>query len=515
MALVSSTIMLQLGSLPSTFVIPAIIVFLASTWLIIRSMTLSKKSFPFPPSPPSARLLGHDVALHKKPFLRVVSWIDEYGPLISLRTGTTKYVVIGRHQAAIDIMEKQGGSLVDRPRYVAAGQLLGGGLRILLTPAGERLRRMRRALHTHLQPKVAQTYELLQMLHAKDTVLGLLETPDQYQDHARTYAASIVLKVAYGKNTATHATDPDVVEVKKSLERYRVALQPGAYLVDIFPFLQYLPWYGRELRQGHIEDHSLFQRQLDAVKLQMKSPDAGPSFGKFLLDRETDFGLSEAEMAFLAGGFFTAGSDTTALSICNSILAAARHPEAQAMVHAELDEMVGSHRVPTFDDDESLPVLRAFILESMRWRPLVPMGLPHRATEDIIWGEYCIPAGTTVYGNHWAISRDPEVFPGPEKFDLGRWLTSDGKLRDDLKFPYFGFGRRVCPGQHVASRSVFINTLLVLWSFRLSLDTSKPVNDMAFMTGVMPNVQPCSINFEPRIDKEVLKVMMQQYPNDA
>jgi hypothetical protein len=59
--------------------------------------------------------------------------------------------------------------------------------------------------------------------------------------------------------------------------------------------------------------------------------------------------------------------------------------------------------VPTFDDDESLPVLRAFILESMRWRPLVPMGeqtyffnmnpirrlvsegLPHRATEDIIW----------------------------------------------------------------------------------------------------------------------------------
>jgi hypothetical protein len=59
------------------------------------------------------------------------------------------------------------------------------------------------------------------------------------------------------------------VEVKKSLERYRVALQPGAYLVDIFPFLQYLPWYGRELRQGHIEDHSLFQRQLDAVKLQM------------------------------------------------------------------------------------------------------------------------------------------------------------------------------------------------------------------------------------------------------
>lgn len=44
----------------------------------------------------------------------------------------------------MDIMEKQGGAVVDRPRFVAAGELLGGGLRIVLTPAGERLRRMRR-----------------------------------------------------------------------------------------------------------------------------------------------------------------------------------------------------------------------------------------------------------------------------------------------------------------------------------------------------------------------------------
>lgn len=44
----------------------------------------------------------------------------------------------------MDIMEKQGGALVDRPRLVASGELLGRGLRILLTPAGERFKRMRR-----------------------------------------------------------------------------------------------------------------------------------------------------------------------------------------------------------------------------------------------------------------------------------------------------------------------------------------------------------------------------------
>jgi hypothetical protein len=72
-----------------------------------------------------------------------------------------------------------------------------------------------------------------------------------------------------------------------------------------------------------------------------------------------------------------------------------------------------------------------------------PPGPP--STEIIGECTYCGPFDN---GPQWhlqlkrAISRDPEVFPGPEKFDLGRWLTSDGKLRDDLKFPYFGFGRR-------------------------------------------------------------------------
>lgn len=41
-----------------------------------------------------------------------------------------------------------------------------------------------------------------------------------------------------------------------------------------------------------------------------------------------------------------------------------------------------------------------------------------------------------------AISRDPAVYPNPDKFDPQRWLTHDGKVRDDLKFPSFGFGRR-------------------------------------------------------------------------
>jgi len=92
---------------------------------------------------------------------------------------------------------------------------------------------------------------------------------------------------------------------------------------------------------------------------------------------------------------------------------------------------------------------------------------------------------------------------------LTRWLTSDGNLRNDLKFPTFGFGRRVCPGQHLATKSLFINTIFALWSFHVSVDESKPADDMAFLSG-MQDVAPIGLHFSPRMAKEKLLMMMEQ-----
>lgn len=64
--------------------------------------------------------------------------------MFSLRQGASTIVVIGRIQSAMDVMEKEGASLVDRPLSISAGETLSGGMRVLLTPAGERFRKCRR-----------------------------------------------------------------------------------------------------------------------------------------------------------------------------------------------------------------------------------------------------------------------------------------------------------------------------------------------------------------------------------
>jgi cytochrome P450 len=136
---------------------------------------------------------------------------------------------------------------------------------------------------------------------------------------------------------------------------------------------------------------------------------------------------------------------------------------------ADIDQ-IALGRLPTPDDYESLPYVKAIIKEIARWGPVSPLGLPHRVAEDDVYENYLIPKGATVFGNIWAIAHDDEVYPDPFTFDPSRHLGDKPQL-DPLKF-IFGFGRRVCPGAHLAEMTLFLNIATLLTVFNIS----KPVD---------------------------------------
>lgn len=90
-------------------------------------------------------------------------------------------------QAATELMEKEGGAIADRPPNIAASEILSGNKRMLLTGAGERLRRFRKTVHTHLQPKAVVLYKDVQFEQAKAFILGLLDDPKNHQRLAHRY----------------------------------------------------------------------------------------------------------------------------------------------------------------------------------------------------------------------------------------------------------------------------------------------------------------------------------------
>jgi hypothetical protein len=56
------------------------------------------------------------------------------------------------------------------------------------------------------------------------------------------------------------------------------------------------------------------------------------------------------------------------------MLAMTVFPEVLKAGQEELDRVVGKDRLPTFDDEERLPYIRAMVKETLRWRPVAVLG---------------------------------------------------------------------------------------------------------------------------------------------
>ncbi|KAI4294388.1 cytochrome P450 [Schizophyllum commune Loenen D] len=459
-----------------------------------------------PPGPPSRWLLGTKMPTGVLSWVAFAAWTEQYGSLFTLGLGMgERLIVVGTYKAAIELLERHAPSFADRPRAIAAGEVLSGGMRTLLIPKGERIKKLRRALLMSLQPSASAIHKPVQLKATRIALLDVLNNSDAFVDHYRKYAASLIMHITYGKCSPTTPSDPDVLAVNACLGRVSRAMMPGAYAVDALTGLPDwgvqvlrgevagLGWFMRagtnlllrlgymeELRKGHEFELGLFRGKLREVQKAMEAGRARICFATQVLQAQETLGLSFDECAYLCGSQFGAGSDTSASYIIIAIMAAALYPETLKRAQAELDTVVGRGRAPSFEDQPNLPYVAAFMQEVGRWRPVTAGGVQHRATEDVVYDGYVIPKGSRVLGNHWSIHHDPEVFPDPECFRPERWLTDDGKLRTDIRIFTFGFGRRSCPGNHVAERSVFINLAHIFWALDIAEDPAAPIDSMAF-----------------------------------
>ena len=172
----------------------------------------------------------------------------------------------------------------------------------------------------------------------------------------------------------------------------------------------------------------------------------------------------------------TGGSELTSSTMAWWMLAMLAYPETQARVQAELDAVVGRERLPTFADYPLLPYTRAMVKETLRWRPVAPLSVPHRATEDDWYEGMFIPKGTICIPNVWHMNRDPEIYgENAAHFDPARYLGASGDIvpqagpldtKEEGHVSY-GFGRRKCIGLHVANNSLFINIAIMLWATKI------------------------------------------------
>lgn len=58
------------------------------------------------------------------------------------------------------------------------------------------------------------------------------------------------------------------------------------------------------------------------------------------------------------------------------------------------------------------------------------------------------------------------------------------------------------------SRSLYIASATAFWAFRIAEDVKRPIDDTAFVPGIVSHQKPFSLVFEPRIDVAQLREVM-------
>ncbi|EIW85906.1 cytochrome P450 [Coniophora puteana RWD-64-598 SS2] len=549
---------------PVTGAVAAFTAFLA-LYAIKNASSSSQKRSLLPPGPPT-KWFWQNPFPEKDVARSLAALANQYGGVYTLSAGSNNFVVVASYDAALEIMEKAGGSTVDRPRAVVASELMARSGRLLFEGAGDHFRTVRkyvtplppltmsaltkedeRAVHTALQPKAAKGYQTIQIDHARHVILNIMADPDKFADHLQAYASSVTIQIMYGKCTPTSASSPEVQRILLAGKNGGTALVPGRFIIESLPALKPfhrlggmkgicdalentpgLWWLGRalgafgwEMAEWARHEQELGDDMMGRVQREMAEGTAGPSFMRNMIETQDEHKLPNYELAELTSILFGAGSDTTTVGLNFAMLAAAAFPEELKKVHQELDRVVGGERAPNFDDMGNLPLLQAFIEEVLRWRPIIPIGIAHGANKDVHYNGFVIPEGTMVLGSHWAISRDPTAYPNPECFLPSRWLEnpssppSSAKLRTDLRFFTYGFGRRVCPGQHVASRSLFLNIALIFWAFDVVRPSKDTVYDLdGWKDTAVTKPPPFKVGFAKRLDEGVVRRALDEMGGD-
>ncbi|KAJ5986380.1 hypothetical protein N7451_010745 [Penicillium sp. IBT 35674x] len=390
------------------------------------------------------------------------AWHLKYGPIIFLQYGQQTVISLGSYKVAKDLLDKRSVKYSSRPRLVIANYINRLLHTAILKPG--KLLEAHQSMHASiLNPRMSQQYQYVQDLESKQLLYDMIcSSGRKFQKSFHRYTFSTIFTLAYGQrvpdieNEIIRQLDAIASTLAKNLQR------PSYLIVEAFPVLDYLP---RPLAPWKRMGDKLFKESSELFIKLFRGGLATKSWNwakEVSQMNDAKFSLSIVELSFVLGSLLEA-SLTTDKVLEFFILASVLHRAEVQRAQQEIDSIVGEDRLPNFDDAARLPYLNAFIHEVLRWRPITPLSVPHAVTEDDMYEGYHIPKGSTVLANNWAMDLDQNVFEDPESFQPERWLATPNYPSSS-----FGFGKRICPGQHLGRRSLFIVICRLLWGFDIS-----------------------------------------------
>ncbi|KAH8987346.1 cytochrome P450 [Lactarius hatsudake] len=337
-----------------------------------------------------------------------------------------------------------------------AQQIISGGLLFAFCSVDDRWRHSRRAAHQSLTKAAVRNYHSILRKEGVLLTSALLADPRALEKHFKRTTASTMMSILYDYPTLRSENEKSVKEAFAHADRMSESIDPGAYFVELLPWMLHTP---------------------ESVT----------------------------------------GAETTSTTMSWWTLALAMivHPEVQKRAHIELVTVVGRSRTPTLSDAPNLPYIQAIVREILRWRPSLPLSLPHSTTEDDWYNGMFIPKGTICLPNLFQFNRDPSYGDDAANFRPERFLDAHDEIlpgpaetREDGHGAY-GIGKRACVGKHIANESLFIYIATALWALTLEQVRDEDGNgvpldvDKFVDTGITIRPGPYECKITPRFGEVV------------
>lgn len=465
---------------------------LVAAW-IWKKYSAVQKHLPYPPGPKGYPLIGNVFDMPTEyAWISVYEMKKKYGDLIFMQVIGKPILFVNSYSIASALLDRRSLTYSSRPKSIMAEDLLKWDWFLPVMPYGEKWKKNRQQLHPFLDLSAINNYIERQTRDSHVLLKELLSSPEDFYTHIRKGVGSTIMKIVYGHEVESF-DDPYIQLVEEAIDYVGHATRPGAFMVEIFPWLRYVPeWvpgakFQKFAREGREKSLAMRFKPFYDVKKKVMNGVAEPCILSEMIEanRRDDDTIQDEELcANVAGVLYAAGADTSVSVLQTFFLAMVLYPEAQRRAQEELDRVIGRTRLPTLDDKPNLPYINATILESLRFYPVGPFAIPRLLEKDDEYEGYTIPKGTIVTPNVWGICHDADEFPDPFAFKPDRFLPDSGK-----KMPLnptkvvFGFGRRMCPGRDMALNSIFLYISAVLSVFDI-----KPASD-EYGKPIIPNVE--------------------------
>ncbi|KAK6170952.1 hypothetical protein SNE40_019230 [Patella caerulea] len=441
---------------------------------------LMRKPHGIPPGPRFTLPIVGDLLFLEKESQPVMlrNMRDKYGDIFSIYMGSSLFIVLNGYDVIKEALVKYGHIFSDKP-HMFMYDLISDKKGIVFT-SGQLWKEQRKfALETLrefgfgktiLEDKVHE--EIGYYIEVVDTHNG---RPFDMCRLTQAAASNIISSLVYGNRF-----DYDNLVFKEYLNGVDEMFEDlgSTAVLNFLPVLRFMPGdlfkYKRTLKNLWGVENTIIKPSIQEHLENYDENNTNDYISSYIKEMkrvqkegQTSY-INEDNLVKSIGDLFVAGTETTSTAILWTILYLLHHPNIQDRCYKEIQDVVGSGRLPSMKDKTSMPYNEAVLLEVLRKANVVTIGTPHSLNQDTVFRGYNIPKHAIILPNLDSVLADNKIWGDADVFRPERFLDNDGKVTKPDEFIPFSLGRRICLGESLAKMELFLfmTTMIQRFEFK-------------------------------------------------